>query len=119
MQTSTTSKYLDKFAADARRVQVWKDLAGAHECTVTDRQAVLLDAIDDCAEAPSQTALVRKTGIDRSTLTDLMVRLEKRGLVKRVRTKQDARAYAVSLSDAGKLQLNKARLVAKKAAPLL
>jgi DNA-binding MarR family transcriptional regulator len=73
------------------------ELAGE---AVTLRQFAVLAAI---AENPglSQSDLVRATGIDRSTLADMMNRLVKRGLVSRSASKTDARAYAVRLTAAG------------------
>ncbi|MEQ1712378.1 MAG: MarR family winged helix-turn-helix transcriptional regulator, partial [Hyphomicrobium sp.] len=49
----------------------------------------------------SQTNLVDKTGIDRSTLADIVRRMLKKGLLQRRRTKEDARAYAVKLTEEG------------------
>lgn len=67
---------------------------------VTLRQFAVLAAI---AEQPglSQSDLVRATGIDRSTLADMMTRLAKRGLVARTDSTLDGRAYSVRLSGAG------------------
>jgi len=67
---------------------------------ITLRQFALLAAI---AEKPgtSQSDLVRATGIDRSTLADMMNRMEKRGLVERATSEADGRANAVSLAPAG------------------
>jgi hypothetical protein len=45
--------------------------------------------------------LVRATGIDRSTLADMMNRLDKRGLIARTESASDARAYSVRLSASG------------------
>ena len=53
-------------------------------------------------EGLSQTNLVTKTGIDRSTLADIIRRMIKKGLIQRRRTKEDARAYAVKLTDDGR-----------------
>ena len=53
----------------------------------------------------SQTELVDKTGIDRSTLADLVARLLKKGLLQRKRTKEDARANSIRLSAAGRRAL--------------
>jgi DNA-binding MarR family transcriptional regulator len=68
--------------------------------TVTLRQFAVLAAI---AESPglSQSDLVRATGIDRSTLADMMNRMAKRGLVARTSSASDARAYSVRLSASG------------------
>jgi DNA-binding MarR family transcriptional regulator len=49
----------------------------------------------------SQSDLVRATGIDRSTLADMMNRLDKRGLIARTESASDARAYSVRLSASG------------------
>ena len=49
-------------------------------------------------EGLSQTDLVQHTGIDRSTLADMIARMIKKGLLSRQRTKADARANSVSLS---------------------
>ena len=63
---------------------------------VTLRQFAVLAAI---AESPglSQSDLARATGVDRSTLADLMARMEKRGWVMRTPSSADGRAYAVLL----------------------
>jgi MarR family transcriptional regulator, temperature-dependent positive regulator of motility len=68
---------------------------------LTTRQLIVLKAIQDNAGL-SQTALVDITGVDRSTLADMVHRLSKHGMVSRKRTKEDARAYAVTLTDAGR-----------------
>jgi DNA-binding MarR family transcriptional regulator len=68
---------------------------------LTPRQfAVLVAAYEN--QGRSQTAIVEKTGIDRSTLADLVRRLVKKGLLQRRRTKEDARAYAVRPTDLGR-----------------
>jgi MarR family transcriptional regulator, temperature-dependent positive regulator of motility len=71
----------------------------AHE-DLTLRQFAVLVAI---AEKPgmSQMDLVRATGIDRSTLADMMSRLERRGWVDRIASEADGRAHAVHLSAEG------------------
>lgn len=68
--------------------------------TITLRQFAVLAAI---AEAPglSQSELVRATGVDRSTLADMMNRMEKRGWVARTASISDARAHSVRLAAAG------------------
>ncbi len=67
---------------------------------LTPRQYEVLRAIS-LTEEPSQTQLVEMTGIDRSTLADIVRRLVDRGLVMRKRTRHDARMYALRLSDKG------------------
>ena len=71
---------------------------------LTARQVQVLAAIDE-HDGASQTALGLATGIDRSTLADIVRRLQQRRLIERRRTKQDARAYAVRLTDAGRARL--------------
>ena len=56
----------------------------------------------------SQTDLVGHTGIDRSTLADMIARMIKKGLLSRKRTKEDARANAVSITAAGRRVLKSA-----------
>ncbi len=67
---------------------------------LTPRQYAVMRAIVESTE-PSQTALVNKTGIDRSTMADIMRRLLAKGLVQRRRTRRDARTYSVRLSEKG------------------
>ncbi|MDE2444719.1 MAG: MarR family transcriptional regulator [Alphaproteobacteria bacterium] len=68
---------------------------------LTHRQFTVLSAVDS-NEGKSQTELVKITGIDRSTLADLVVRLIAQGYLHRKRTKEDARANAVRLTPVGK-----------------
>lgn len=53
------------------------------------------------APGVSQAALVRSTGIDRSTLAELVRRMVDRGLLRRRRTPRDQRANALALTPAG------------------
>ena len=70
----------------------------------TPRQYEVLHVVAQ-NEGLSQTDLVRHTGIDRSTLADMIARMIKKGLLTRNRTKEDARANAVSITAAGKRML--------------
>jgi DNA-binding MarR family transcriptional regulator len=81
--------------------------ANMRDSELTPRQYVVLRAVAD-SEDPSQTTLVEKTGIDRSTLADIVRRLVERGLLQRRRTRRDARMYAVRLTDAGSAVLKSA-----------
>ena len=67
---------------------------------LTPRQFAVLVTVSQ-NEGLSQTHLVEQTGIDRSTLADIVRRMLKKGLLQRRRTREDARAYAVKLTDAG------------------
>lgn len=71
----------------------------------TPRQFEVLHTVSR-NEGLSQTDLVRATGIDRSTLADMIARMIKKGLLSRKRTKADARANAVSITPAGKRMLS-------------
>lgn len=67
---------------------------------LTPRQyAVLVTVAHN--EGLSQTNLVDRTGIDRSTLADVIRRMLRKGLLQRRRTREDARAYAVKLTEEG------------------
>ena len=80
---------------------------------LTPRQyAILLTVAQN--EGMSQTHLVEMTGIDRSTLADIVRRLLKKGLLQRRRTKDDARAYAVKLTEEGMAVLKSAEPMAQK-----
>ncbi|MCI5045407.1 MAG: MarR family transcriptional regulator [Aquisalinus sp.] len=80
----------------------------------TPRQFAVLHTVSE-DEGLSQTDLVRKTGIDRSTLADMISRLIKKGYLARQRTKTDARANSVKLTAAGKKVLNSATAKVVKA----
>lgn len=67
---------------------------------LTPRQFAVLVTVSQ-HEGLSQTHLVERTGIDRSTLADIVRRMLKKGLLQRRRTKEDARAYAVKLTEEG------------------
>jgi DNA-binding MarR family transcriptional regulator len=54
----------------------------------------------------SQTALSRANGRDKSTLTPVLNDLERRGLIRRRRTKTDQRVYRLTLTPAGRRLLD-------------
>lgn len=85
--------------------------------SITPRQFIVLFAVNE-EEGLSQTDLVNRTGIDRSTLADMISRMIKNGLLARKRTAEDARANAVRLTAAGRRALTTAlprALAAEKA----
>jgi DNA-binding MarR family transcriptional regulator len=75
---------------------------------LTHRQFTVLLAAD-AHEGRSQTELVGMTGIDRSTLADLVARLMAQGYLQRRRTKDDARTNAIRLTPIGKKMLKQAQ----------
>ncbi len=75
---------------------------------LTPRQYAILAAIE-ANQGLSQTGLVETTGIDRSTLADIVRRMLDKGFVQREKTADDARAYAVHLTRKGTNMLKKMR----------
>jgi DNA-binding MarR family transcriptional regulator len=59
--------------------------------------------------------LVEATGVDRSTLAEMVRRMLARGLLSRSRTEKDARANTLSITPAGRRALRSARLAAERA----
>jgi DNA-binding MarR family transcriptional regulator len=86
----------------------------AGDADVTPRQFALLIAVGELDE-PSQTDLVEATGIDRSTLADIVRRMMQRGLLERRRSRADARAKLVRLTREGERVLKSMRPKAVKA----
>lgn len=86
-----------------RAQQIAVDLSAAALATtgLTIRQFAVLAALND-EDGQTQSSLVEVTGIDRSTLADMVARMEKGGMVQRIKSSHDARAKAVSLTDAGR-----------------
>jgi DNA-binding MarR family transcriptional regulator len=80
----------------------------ANGSDLTKPQFMVLAAVEQ-HEGISQTALVEMTGIDRSTLAEMMRRMIERELLSRERTEADARANAVRLTAAGRKALRAAR----------
>jgi DNA-binding MarR family transcriptional regulator len=80
---------------------------------LTPRQLAVLVTVSQ-NEGLSQTGLVERTGIDRSTLADIVRRMQRKGLLQRRRTKEDARAYAVKLTDDGRKALRTAEPLARR-----
>ncbi len=78
-----------------------------HGAELTPRQFAVLKVLQRL-ETASQTEIVNETGIDRSTLADIVKRLVSRGLIARRRSKSDARAYAVRLTPTGREALKSA-----------
>ena len=68
---------------------------------LTLRQFAVLAALAG-EEGQSQSRLVDKTGIDRSTLADMVGRMERAGYIKRTDSKEDRRAKTVSLLAKGR-----------------
>src|ERR1700729_2785041 len=99
-----------------RCAQFFGDLY-AHEAgsgELTKQQFTLLAALEH-NDGVSQTALVEITGIDRSTLAEMVRRMLEKGLLSRERTEEDQRANAVAISPSGRKALRSARNAADRA----
>jgi DNA-binding MarR family transcriptional regulator len=94
--------YADLFAREA----------GA--CELTRSQFTVLAALEH-NDGVSQTALVEITGIDRSTLAEMVRRMLERNLITRKRTETDLRANAVAITPGGRKALRSARAAADRA----
>jgi DNA-binding MarR family transcriptional regulator len=68
---------------------------------LTPRQFAVMSAVA-ARESATQITITDDTGIDRSTMVDVVRRLIKRGLLQRRRSRTDARSYVVRLTDAGR-----------------
>jgi DNA-binding MarR family transcriptional regulator len=81
---------------------------------LTKQQFTVLAALEH-NEGVSQTALVEMTGIDRSTLAEMVRRMLERGLLSRERTEDDMRANAVGITQGGRKALRSARSASDRA----
>jgi MarR family transcriptional regulator, temperature-dependent positive regulator of motility len=68
---------------------------------LTARQYVVLVAAAD-KDGSSQQDIIDSTGIDRSTVSQVVQIMIRKGYLKRRRTREDARAYAVTLTPYGR-----------------
>jgi DNA-binding MarR family transcriptional regulator len=75
---------------------------------ITQRQFAVLTAVAR-NEGLTQTDLVKATGIDRSTLADMVARMITKGLLERERSSVDARANTVRLTEQGRAELDGAK----------
>ncbi len=105
--TKETKQFARSFSHLLKRavqysVHLYMDEVG--KTGLTHRQFTVLSAVDT-NEGKSQTELVKVTGIDRSTLADLVSRLMAQGYLQRRRSKDDARTNAIRLTPVGKKML--------------
>jgi DNA-binding MarR family transcriptional regulator len=80
---------------------------------LTKQQFTVLAAVEH-HEGISQTDLVNLTGIDRSTLAEMIRRMIEKGLLDRERTEADQRANAVHLATLGRKALRSARQASER-----
>ena len=74
------------------------EVAGEHDLSVI--QIRLLGVLRD--REPTMQELGRFLGLDKSSISGLVDRAERRGLVRRTPSEEDRRAVRVSLTDAGR-----------------
>lgn len=98
----------------AQQIAANHSAAALKTAGLTLRQFSVLAALSG-NEGVSQSDLVNATGIDRSTLADMVARMEAGGMIKRSDSKTDARAKSVSLTVKGKKAYDKALPAVTKA----
>ncbi len=79
----------------------------------TPRQLAVLASVA-ASDGLSQTEISDATGIDRATTAEIVGRLNRLGLIKRRRTRHDARTYAVSLTEKGQASFAEARALSAR-----
>jgi len=86
--------------AQQLHVAAWTRLVSPEISTV---QYSVLAVLDRLGEA-SQRELCDEVDLDRSTIADLVARMERRGLIVRTRDPQDARRKTVQLTEHGRAE---------------
>jgi len=84
--------------AQQHHVATWARTVSTEISSVQYAILVVLDRLDSA----SQRELCDEVDLDRSTVADLVSRMEKRGLVRRWRDPADARRNSVALTDRGR-----------------
>jgi MarR family transcriptional regulator, temperature-dependent positive regulator of motility len=74
---------------------------------IRPRQLAILVAVSE-NDGLNQTEVVERTGIDRSTVTRIIARMVRKGLLQRRRSREDARAKVLHLTDGGRRLLDAA-----------
>lgn len=84
-------------------------------CELEPTQYLVLKALRELGDGVNQKRLVGATGIDRSTVSNILWRLSKKGLVTMRISTQDTRAVSVFLTDQGKKAVLRATEAAERA----
>lgn len=100
METFALSASLSHLLHRAQQLAANRSAEQLREAGVTLRQFSVLAAVSQ-EEGSSQSRLVDATGIDRSTLADMLNRMERAGLIARKVSREDARAKSVALTAKG------------------
>ena len=96
-----------------RAMQCASNLFESEIGIMTPRQFAVLAALDG-EEGASQAMLTKRTGIDRSTLSEVVQRILAKGFVVRRRSTTDRRAYTVKLTRQGRQKLTSVRPVVER-----
>jgi MarR family transcriptional regulator, temperature-dependent positive regulator of motility len=88
--------------------QAARMLFSANAVDFTPRQLPILVTVSE-NEGLNQTEVVELTGIDRSTLGEILTRLVRKGLLQRRRSREDTRAKVLRLTSEGRRLLEAAR----------
>jgi len=99
-----------------RAGQIADEIFASYVAELTPRQYLVLSAIAELGDGVNQRAISAHTGIDRSTVSEVVRRLMKRGYVLRPRSGEDARNYSIRLTSSGREMLAAAKQVARMAA---
>lgn len=81
---------------------------------LTKTQFIVLAALSESEDILNQKQLTKLTGIDRSTMANVLYRLQNAGMVNRAECQTDRRAIEVSLTKKGKTALMQAREAATR-----
>ena len=91
----------------AHRLRTDADNALIEAAGVTTAQAAVLSLVAG-ADNPTQRSIAAALGQNESAMTATVARLQKAGLLKRTRSTQDRRAWALALTAKGRRALDKA-----------
>ncbi|MFT4214974.1 MAG: MarR family winged helix-turn-helix transcriptional regulator [Microbacterium sp.] len=97
--------------AQQRHVSLWSRMVSADTSSV---QFSILVALDRRPES-SQRELCEEVDLDRSTIADLLSRMERRGLLSRSRAAEDGRRNVVTLTPDGATELERLRPLVDRA----
>lgn len=85
------------------------------DCDLEPTQYIVLRAIIEIGDGAIQRELTHATGVDRSTMTDTLRRLQRKGLITRSRSVKDARSIKVRLTNDGRTAVLRATEAAARA----
>ena len=91
--------------AQQRHVAAWARLVSTDTTSVQYSVLVALERHGEC----SQQQLCEAVDLDRSTIADLVARMERRGLLTRRRAAEDRRRNVTVLTPAGRAELDRLR----------